>query len=77
MKTIVDAFVCRGTFEGKPYENGRLVIAEYETVKDPVPKFVYIAKCNTDTAIELKKHTPCQATLYYDRFKKVVGFQKV
>lgn len=76
MKTIVDAFVCRGTYEGKPYENGRLVIAEYENVKDPVPKYIYIAKSDAHTAAELKKHTPCQATLYYDQFRKVVGFNK-
>lgn len=76
MKTIVDAFVCKGVFEGKPYENGRLVIAEYDSVKDTTPKFIYIAKSDAATAAELKKHTPCQATLYYDQFKKVVGFNK-
>lgn len=76
MDIIVNAFVCEGEYEGKPYRNGRLVQVHYNKDTDKTPAWVSVAKASAEIAEEMRPITPLSATLYYDKYKNVVGYKK-
>lgn len=75
MLIVTDGFVCKGTYKGKNYENGRLVVAEFENEKSEFPMFIKVEKCTAELARELKKKCPCTPVFYYDRYGKILGMK--
>lgn len=75
MKTfIVSAHECRGVYDGKPYSNGRLVIAHFDE-KSRYPAYITVAKTSDELVKTLQGKTPLEAKLTYDAFKRVIGFE--
>lgn len=75
MKTfIVSAHECKGTYDGKPYSNGRLVIAHFDE-KSSYPAFITVAKTSDELARTLQGKTPLQVKLTYDAFRRVTGVE--
>lgn len=74
MKKVLQAIVCEGVYQDKPYRCGRLFVGEYKE-KGLSPAWVQVAKCTPEIASELQKKTPCDVVLYYDNYKNVIGYK--
>lgn len=71
---VLQAIICEGTYNEKPYRSGRLLVGKYE--KGALsPAWVQVQKCSVDVATEFLKKTPCDAMLYYDNYKNVIGYK--
>lgn len=74
MKTvIISAHECKGTYEGKPYENGRLVLAHFDQGAVKYPAYISVAKTTTAVVEQLQGKTPLEGILTYDAFKRVTA----
>lgn len=76
MKTVVlSAHTCKGTYQGKPYTNGRLVIAHFDLGEQSCPAYITVQKTTVEIAEQMKKNPlPAEMVLTYDAFKHVNGF---
>lgn len=71
---VLQAIICEGVYNDKPYRSGRLLVGKYE--KGALsPAWVQIQRCDVNVASELQKKVPCDATLYYDSYKNIVGYK--
>lgn len=74
MKTIIlSAHECRGTYQGKPYATGCLVVAHFDSKESQFPAYITTQKTSVALVKTLKDKTPFEATLSYDVFKRVTG----
>lgn len=74
---VVSAHECKGIYEGKPYSNGRLVIAHFEQGGVKYPAYITVSKTSEKIARELQGKTPLEVKLSYDAFRRVTGFEPV
>lgn len=74
---IVGAWTIEGNYNDKPYCSGRLVCLSYpDGAKNP--SYVAVNKCSTELVDKLRGKFPItDATLYFDRFKNVVGIKDI
>lgn len=73
--TILNAIICEGEFENKPYRSGRLVVGNYND-KAVNPAWIKIYKADVDLTEELRKKLPCKAILYSDLYGNVIGYKE-
>lgn len=77
MKTesILNAVVVSGTYDGKPYKGGRLLVG---TFGDKTLSFCKLYKCTVELAESLQKGVlPLHnVQLLYDKYQNVVSCQK-
>lgn len=71
---ITQVHICEGLYDGKPYKNGRLVVASFDDGKIS-PAWVKVEKTTADIATELRQKIPCDVQLFYDNYKNVVGYK--
>lgn len=71
---VLQAIVCEGVYQDKPYKCGRLFVGQYKA-NSLSPAWVQVLKCPPEIAVELQKKTPCDVTLYYDNYKNVVSYK--
>lgn len=74
---IVSAHVIAGTFEGKPYQSGRLVIANYPDGAT-LPSYISVSKCTAQLATDLVTKCPVKnAVVYFDKYTNIIGVKGV
>lgn len=73
--TILNAIICEGEYEGKPYRNGRLLVGQYDD-RSVNPAWVKIYKADVDLTEELRKKLPMKAILYSDLYGNVIGYKE-
>lgn len=74
--TVMNAIICEGEYEGKPYKNGRLLVGQYDG-KSVNPAWVKVYKADVDITDELRKKLPCKAILFSDLYGNVIGYKEV
>lgn len=73
---ITQVHTCAGVYDGKPYKNGRLVVASYED-GNILPAWIKVERTSAEIAAELATKVPADVTLFYDNFKNVVGYKLI